>query len=114
MSDRRWMPIQVHARQLDELRKAEIPIVTFNVPMFHFLAHADQAMANHGQTLDRLAERGGLSAGEAIAILEDKKEHRADLGCAHALLGAMVADLNSRRMLAELRGQIPARPELTD
>lgn len=114
MSDRRWMPIQVHARQLDELRKAEIPIITFNVPMFHFRAHAEQARINHGQTLDRLAERGGLSPCEAIAILEDRKWEKIGLGAAHALLGAMVADLNAGRMLAELRGEISTRAELTD
>lgn len=32
-----------------------------------------QAKANHGQTLERLAERGGLSPGEALAIVEGKR-----------------------------------------
>lgn len=34
--------------------------------------HANQAMKNHGQTLERLAERGGLSWVELIAVLEDR------------------------------------------
>lgn len=34
--------------------------------------HAGQAMLNHGQTLERLAERGGLSYRELIAVLEDR------------------------------------------
>jgi hypothetical protein len=29
---------------------------------------ADQAMRNHGQTLERLAERGGLNPSEAVAL----------------------------------------------
>ena len=35
--------------------------------------HEDQALKNHGQTLDRLAERGGLSWSEAYAVLTDNK-----------------------------------------
>lgn len=36
--------------------------------------HEEQALKNHcGQTLDRLAERGGLSWVEAYAVLTDSK-----------------------------------------
>ena len=35
--------------------------------------HAKQAMTNHGQTLERLDERGGLSPCELVAVLEDRK-----------------------------------------
>jgi hypothetical protein len=36
--------------------------------------HGAQAKANHGgQTLRRLAQRGGLSPCEAVAVLEDRK-----------------------------------------
>lgn len=35
--------------------------------------HEEQAMQNHGgQTLRRLAERGGLSWEEALSVLEDR------------------------------------------
>ena len=34
-------------------------------------AHEDQAQHNHGQTLNRLAERGGLGPSEAWAIIND-------------------------------------------
>jgi hypothetical protein len=34
--------------------------------------HERQADANHGQTLERLAQRGGLSPCEAVAVLEDR------------------------------------------
>ncbi len=35
--------------------------------------HQLQAQRNHGQTLERLAERGGLSSCEAVAVLEDRE-----------------------------------------
>jgi hypothetical protein len=34
--------------------------------------HEKQALANHGQTVDRLAERGGLSWLELLLVLTDK------------------------------------------
>lgn len=42
------------------------------VPMWLFNNHGAQADDNHGQSLNRLAERGGLSVCEAVAILEDR------------------------------------------
>ena len=35
--------------------------------------HERQAMQNHGQTLKRLAERGGLYYCELLAVLEDRQ-----------------------------------------
>jgi hypothetical protein len=35
--------------------------------------HERQAMKNHYQTLERLAERGGLSPDELVAVLEDRR-----------------------------------------
>lgn len=32
-----------------------------------------QAMKNHGQSLKRLAERGGLSSSEALAIMDGRR-----------------------------------------
>lgn len=37
------------------------------------LLDARQAMENHGQTLERLAERGGLSLDEAAAVVERRR-----------------------------------------
>lgn len=34
--------------------------------------HTTQAMTNHRQTLERLAERGGLRPDELVAVLEDR------------------------------------------
>lgn len=38
--------------------------------------HEKQADRNHGQTLRRLAERGGLAPCELVAVLEDRAWHR--------------------------------------
>jgi hypothetical protein len=51
-----------------------------SIPWSVIAPHAQQALINHGQTLERLAERGGLNAKEAIAIIRDHpyKEMRDD------------------------------------
>jgi hypothetical protein len=38
----------------------------------------DRAVSNHDQTLEELASRCGLSACEAVAILEDRPWHQMD------------------------------------
>jgi hypothetical protein len=49
----------------------------FTIPFEMLVPHDKQAKANHcGQDLNRLWERHGMSACEAIAILEDRKWHR--------------------------------------
>lgn len=40
------------------------------IPFAMLEPHEAQAQRNHGQTLDRLASRGGLGVSEAIDILE--------------------------------------------
>lgn len=42
------------------------------VPWAMLETHGRQAISNHGQTLRRLAARGGLSPCEMIAVLEDR------------------------------------------
>jgi hypothetical protein len=62
--------------------KSRIPCIRWSV----IAGHERQAMINHGQTLARLAERGGLSPAEAVAIIEDRKFHRMDPADAEARL----------------------------
>jgi len=50
------------------------------VPWSILAPHEAQAQRNHSQTLRTLANRGGLSSCEALAIIEDRswrKEHQA-------------------------------------
>jgi len=55
-------------------------IIHLPIGMFH--AHAAQAEINHGQTVERLAERGGLAAYEALAILHDHERRDVEPGYA--------------------------------
>lgn len=44
----------------------------YSIPWELIAPHEKQAIKNHGQTLERLAERHGLSFCEAVAIIEDR------------------------------------------
>lgn len=48
-------------------------ILMSEVPFAMLVPHEAQARANHGQTLERLAQRGGLGVSEAICILEGRR-----------------------------------------
>ena len=68
-----------------------------SIPWSLIAPHDRQAMANHGgQTLERLAERGGLSACEAIAVLEHRRWHSMPTPEARAALLAAVAAAQSQ------------------
>lgn len=59
-----------------EKRHRQYPIIGTKpkeyIPWAVLQCHEAQALRNHDQTLERLAERGGLDWFEAAAILEDK------------------------------------------
>lgn len=44
-----------------------------SVPWSMLAPHEAQAQSNHSQTLERLAERGGLAVCEMLAVLEDRR-----------------------------------------
>lgn len=48
-------------------------IVYIWIPWSVLAPHEKQAQLNHGQSLERLAERRGLCPSEAIAVIEDRK-----------------------------------------
>lgn len=45
-------------------------ILLSEIPFAMIQPHEAQALRNHGQTLERLAQRGGLAASEAVAIMK--------------------------------------------
>lgn len=53
------------------------------VPLAVVVAHERQAQRNHGQTVQRLKERGGLAWCELAAVLEDRDWRRMDQDEAH-------------------------------
>ncbi len=54
------------------------------IPRDIIAPHEAQALANHGQTLGRLKQRGGLTPSEVVAILEGRswpqRENDEDIG----------------------------------
>lgn len=63
------------------------------VPWALVAPHEAQARRNHYQPLERLAERGGLSWSEMLAVIEDRKWHAVPLEEAKAAILAAVAAL---------------------
>jgi len=62
------------------------------VPWDLLAPHERQADINHGQTLKRLAERGGLSPAEMVAVLEDRRFHRMEPAAAIVRLNEIIKE----------------------
>lgn len=77
------------------------------IPWAMIAPHEKQAQRNHGQTLNRLAERGGLGACEAIAVLEDRPWHR--MGTPEENAFTLINKVREWR--AAISGQKPAEGE---
>lgn len=73
-------------------RKFPILSTGVDIPWIIMELHNKQAWANHGQSLERLAERGGLGWGEALAVLEDRKYKYVDEDAARIQVLEIVAD----------------------
>jgi hypothetical protein len=68
----------------------------FFIPWEMIAPHEEQSQTNHQQSLKRIAERGGFSRCEAIAILEDRLWTRIDVETADKQLKKMVEDWISK------------------
>ena len=59
------------------MTRASMPIMgatlLSEIPWGVIAPHEAQAQSNHGQTLDRLASRGGLGVSEALDIIEGRR-----------------------------------------
>lgn len=77
---------------ISELRAAGTTFLVIALPWSLLAPHERQAQANHGQTLERLAERGGLGLCEAVAILEDRRWRRMPRAEANAELVRILAE----------------------
>lgn len=64
------MPIMVTSGLRLRIARGERPVIVKSVPLTIFTtAHERQCDRNHSQTLDRIRQRGGFDAGEAVAVL---------------------------------------------
>lgn len=66
-----------------------MPIMGTGLAVRMGLLNEEQAQRNHYQSLDRLAQRGGLSACEALAICERRKWAAVDVEKAVKLLSML-------------------------
>lgn len=67
-------------------------LLRWHVPWPMLVQHEAQALRNHGgQSLETLADRGGLGPDEALAVLEDRRWRKMDEEDARTQLKAFVA-----------------------
>lgn len=94
MTDRRFPILPPwHLKPALEREQGVVAIV-LSIPWAVLAPHEAQALANHGQSLERIAQRGGLEASEAVAIIEDRPWHRMPRKDANAaLLRYLVAEV---------------------
>jgi hypothetical protein len=96
-------------------RRGERLVLVESVPMTLFVgAHEAQCQRNHQQTLERIRERGGFSAGEVVCVLSCL--HWSDLegmseAHAHHVLYEMIAGHNRGMRVAE---RLSTEPRLRD
>lgn len=87
---------------IKEARASGGMVLVIGLPWAMIEPHEAQAKRNHGgQTLKRLAERGGLSAGEAVAVLNDGPYQRMAKAAAQFRLSALVARWTADKYRAE-------------
>lgn len=77
--------------EITQARKFGTPYLCVCIPWEMIAPHERQADRNHSQTLDGLNRRGGLSACEALAVLEDRPWRRMPPGQANHDLCRTVA-----------------------
>lgn len=88
------MPLQVKDEPLRSAGVDDRSILP--LPWDIIAPHAQRAFLNHGQSLEPLASRGGLSPCEAVAILEDRPWHRMDQTAAIERLAELVRAATDR------------------
>lgn len=71
MTDERRFPVLWQGTHKDEVLWQERGCPR-DVPWSFVAPHEARAFTNHGQSLQRLAERGGLSPAELLCVLEDR------------------------------------------
>lgn len=87
-----------HAEDIRELRAAGVDVIVIGIPWEMIRPHEMQARINHGgQSLARLAERGGLGTCEALAVLDDRRWERMPKAEAVKQLAARVAQFAAGR-----------------
>jgi hypothetical protein len=88
VNDRRFPVLQPQTRA--DAARAIAAGTPRDVPWSLLAPHEQRALDNHDQTLERLAERGGLAPCEMLAIIENRRWRSMPLEDAIDLLKAVV------------------------
>jgi len=75
--------------EAEGVRRAGVELIQ-TIPRDLIEQHETQALKNHKRTIEQLAKQGGLSACEAVAVLEDRPWRRMRPDEAHARLAELV------------------------
>lgn len=109
---RRAIELEARVAELEK-PKRRFPIMGGpSIPWEMIAPYESQAQSNHQQSLERLAERGGLDPSEALAVLESRRWHMMDPKFALASLAEAVRRWEARPLLArisELETQLAER-----
>ncbi len=108
MMERRIFPILLDYRfreRADAMRGAGHCALVIGIPWGLIAPHEKQAVKNHSQTLERLAQRGGLGWVEALAVLQghDQFDMRVTEIEANAELGRLLVEAGASAALADSR-----------
>jgi hypothetical protein len=94
----RLFPIQMPTRLSEQLEVQRAGFASLRaIPWDMIGPHEAQAERNHDQSLKTLARRCGLSACEAVAILEDREWRAMPLIESYEKLDGMVRDFHRAR-----------------
>lgn len=93
MEAERMFPVLWSLYHVDETARWEALGCPRSVPWSLLAPHEAQALANHDQTLERLAQRGGLSPFEMVLVIEDKRLYMPAKGADEASIPRLLAHL---------------------
>lgn len=89
------------AELVSDTRRLGIHVLIVSLPWGLLEAHSKQLGLNHNQqSLAALANRGGLSHSEALAVIEDRRYYKMRTGEAHARLLEHLARYNRAKQAA--------------
>lgn len=72
-------PVLITHHERDVLTFLNCPV---SVPWAFVAPHSRRAFLNHNQSLERLAQRGGLGPDESVAVIEDRQWSRMTMSTA--------------------------------
>lgn len=107
-----WSAIRHALLKYMALTERTFPIMKGpRIPWRAIAPFEEQARRNHSQSLERLAERGGLSPCEAVAIMENREWHRMDAAAALKRLNELTSVPTDEKIIELFESTLSNNPE---